>query len=300
MPSIHRMDTQRMKPEQGKRSGELIGGRYRLADLLGTGGQGEVYRAQDVREQDWVAVKVLRASPDPAARERMFREAHAMMMLLGTAAVRILDQQWAADGAMCLVMELLHGRDLDVVFDAYAAEGRQITAAEVLQWFGPVVEMLEAAHERGIAHRDLKPGNIFLLDEAHGGGVRVLDFGFAKLLRAPAITAAGMVAGTPSYLAPEAWNVAQGGAPPDHRVDLYALAAIVFRALGGRVPFPSKDFVELYGLVTKAPRPSLHALRPDLPREIDDWVQQALAADPDERFLRGRAMWGALRGALGA
>jgi serine/threonine-protein kinase len=285
-------------PPSNGRKGELIAKRYQLEELIGTGGQGEVYRARDLYDKEWVAVKVLRGSPDPAVRERMFREAYAMAVLTGTSAVRVMDQQWAEDGSMCLVMELLHGRDLASELEQRDARGERVSVAEVLAWFAPVVSTLEAAHDRGIAHRDLKPANVFLVDEAHGGGVRVLDFGFAKLLRAPAITAAGVVAGSPSYLAPEAWTAISGGTPPDHRADLYALAVMIFRCLAGRLPFEGTDVVQLYKAVTAGPRPSLCAHRPELPPEVDDWVAQALAIDPSQRFFRARGMWTALERVL--
>jgi len=125
----------------------------------------------------------------------------------------------------------------------------------------------------------------------------VLDFGFAKLVRAPVITSGDMIAGSPRYIAPESWHGGKKGAL-DHRADVYALGAIVFRALGGRVPFPQVNIADLLTAVTTAPRPSLCALRPDLPPDVDHWVEQALAADPSARFLRVRGMWNALGRAL--
>ena len=139
-----------------------------------------------------------------------------------------------------------------------------------------------------IVHRDMKPKNIFVVDPAHGGGVKLLDFGFAKFLRMRSVTAQGMVAGSPSYIAPEQW-LGQG-ATLDGRVDVYGLAAVMFRALTGRPPFLASDLHELLVLVTSAPRPSLHALRPDLPPAVDDWVEQALAIDREERFSTVRAL----------
>ncbi|MET0594318.1 MAG: serine/threonine-protein kinase, partial [Polyangiaceae bacterium] len=156
------------------------------------------------------------------------------------------------------------------------------------------VDTLEAAHVRGIVHRDLKPGNIFVLDS---GGARLLDFGLAKVMAAAPLTNSGMVAGSPSYIAPEVWK----GNPRalDHRIDVYSLGAIIFRALSGAVPFGGKDILEKLALVTTGDRPSLHELRPDLPQEVDTWVAEVLAVDPDLRFRQVRGMWNALRGILG-
>ena len=133
----------------------------------------------------------------------------------------------------------------------------------------------------------LKPSNVFILDN---GQVRLLDFGFAKFTRMRPLTLAGMAAGSPSYIAPEIWR----DAPLlDQRIDVYSLGAIMFRALAGRPPFVSADLSELLMLVTTAPRPSLHELRPDLHPRIDDWVQHALAAAPGERFSSVRALYNA-------
>ena len=263
-----------------------------------------VYAARDRVDGDDVAVKVLHAKAvkreardqGPDSQERMFREAQAMASLAGTAAVRVLHQLWADDGAMCLVMELLHGESLAAYLDAHALRGEGMAPSHLFTLLEPIVHTLEEAHTRGIVHRDLKPENVFIVDPARGGGVRLLDFGFAKFVRAPPITDIGMVAGSPCYIAPEAWL--HGSAGLDHRIDIYALGVILFRALGGHVPFDAPDMRELYKLVTTAARPSLHALRPDLAPSVDEWARQALAVRPDDRFNRVLAMWNALRAAL--
>lgn len=281
------------------RVGEVVADRYCLVELLGQGGQGQVYRAFDQQDGEHVAVKVLSDAfaSDPEWRERMLREAHALVSLGGTAAVRVLDQQWTRDGALCLVMELLHGKSFDDHLLGLEAKGARLLIADLVPIIEPVVATLERAHAQGIVHRDVKPANLFIVDPDHGGGVRLLDFGFAKFLRLRSFTQDGVVAGSPSYLAPEAWR-----AKPrelDHRVDVYALAALIFRALSGSPPFYSEDIAVLLELVTTAPRPSLHALRPDLPPEIDTWARQALAVEREQRFFRITAMWNAFREVCG-
>jgi len=287
------------------RIGQVLGGRYELLRKMGAGGQSVVYAALDRVDGDEVAVKVLHARAvkrearepmGPDAQERMFREAQAMASLAGTAAVRVLHQLWADDGAMCLVMELLHGDSLSTYLDAREKRGERMPPRVLFDLLAPIVHTLEEAHTRGIVHRDLKPENVFIVDPAKGGGVRLLDFGFAKFVRAPPITDTGMVAGSPCYIAPEAWL--QGSSGLDHRIDIYALGVILFRALGGQVPFDAADMRDLYKLVTTAHRPSLHALRPDLPASVDEWTRQALAVRPDDRFNRVLAMWNALRAAM--
>jgi len=279
-----------------RRLGQVVGGRYRIDLAIGSGGQSVVYRAQDIRDGDWVAVKVLDQSlaQDPTFRERMFREARAMTMLTGTAAVRALDQAWAPDGALCLIMELLVGEELDDYIARFEEQGQRLPL-DHLKWITqPVVRTLELAHQNGIVHRDIKPANIFVLQD---GSVRLLDFGFAKFTRMPSMTAFGEAAGSPTYMAPECWR----GDPLklDQRIDVYSLGAVLFFVLAGQPPFPKTSLGDLMMKVTHDPRPSLHALRPDLPKEVDDWVEQSLAIDPDKRFVRVGAMWAVLAGILG-
>ena len=280
------------------RTGQVIGGRYQVLETVGHGGQSVVYRARDLRDGDEVALKILKGefANDSSWRERMAREAAAMASLRGTAAIQIYDQQFTQDGALALVMEFLHGNDLDHWLAAIEAHGRRIGPREVIPLLEPVIYTLEAAHQQGIVHRDLKPSNIFILSPEHGGGVRLLDFGFAKFTRLRGLTMENMVAGSPSYIAPESW---MGKRDIDHRVDIYALGAMIFRCLTGRTPFEAKDLVTLMKAVTAGERPSLHALRPDMPKQIDDWVQQALAIDPNARFVRLFGMWQAFRGIVG-
>jgi serine/threonine-protein kinase len=273
------------------RIGDVLGGRYELRDVIARGAQGFLYRAKDLTDGDDVAVKTLRnKTRDPDALERLFREGHAMTQLQGTSAVRVLDQVNMADGTACLVMELLRGRELAEQLTELEQANERMPLSEVKEIFAPIVRTLDAARELGIVHRDIKPENIFLIHPAYGGGVRLLDFGFARFVRNMRITADGMVAGSPSHIAPEAW---MGMPDLDHRADVYGLGVVLFRVLAGRVPFWGHP-VDLMRTVVSGPRPSLLAYRPDLSPAIDGWVQHALAADRDRRFSRTTALWNAL------
>ena len=274
--------------------GQVLGGRYEIISVIGRGGQSTVYRARDQIDGDDVAIKVVHgAVGDPDATERIFRESQSMSQLSGTSAVWILHQVRTEDGALGLVMELLHGRDLEAHLTELEARHELPELGWVERTFAPIVETLGIAHDRGLVHRDLKAENIFLIDAAHGGGVRLLDFGFVKLLRSPTITGSEMIGGSPSYLPPETWL--QGAAAADVRADVYSLSVILFRAVAGRLPFDGETVVELMVAVTSSPRPKLSAELPAFSPEIDAWVEQALASERNNRFTSVRAAWRALR-----
>jgi serine/threonine-protein kinase len=214
---------------------------------------------------------------------------HALTVLAGTAAVRVYHQVWGEDGTLFLIMELLHGANLETCLDVAKERQQQLGFADLVPIMEPVVSTLEAAHAAGILHRDLKPSNIFVQND---GSVRLLDFGFAKFLRMRSVTLAGHIAGSPSYIAPECWK--ESTEALDQRIDVYGLSAVLFRALAGRPPFVGDGVIQIMRQCASAPRPSLHALRPDLPEAVDDWVKAALAIERDERFSTVRASWRAL------
>jgi serine/threonine-protein kinase len=276
------------------RLGQTIGGHYRIEAKVGEGGQSVVYRARDERVGRDVAIKIMHKAmaQDAHSLERMKREWGALLTLVDTpAALLVLDQVWTADGCMGLVTELLTGMDLD---DYLAKNGERLPVPEIRRLLGPVIETLDRAHSQGVVHRDIKPGNIFVVTDPPG--VRLLDFGFAKFANLQSFTVAGSVAGSPRYIAPEAW---MGFKDLDARIDVYSMGALIFRCLAGRTPFDAENMLMLWRAVTEWPRPSLHEIRPDLPREIDGWVQLALAIDRDQRFQNVRALWNAFVGTVG-
>lgn len=285
------------KSEFDQRIGEIVLGRYRIDAVIGAGGQGVVYRAQDNRTGQDVAIKVLlaHAERDPTSRERMAREAQALSALAGTAAVGIYDQGFTRDGRFLLVQELLLGNNLEEELGRMSAAGRQFLVRDLPFLFDPITSTLERAHALDIIHRDLKPENVFLEKRGSLMRVRMLDFGFAKFRNMKALTMEGFVAGSPSYIAPETWKQL----PVTPSVDDYSLAAMIFRVLAGRPPFVEANLYEMVRLVSGGPRPSLHALRPDLPPGVDAWVKKALAVDATERYRGPTETFGALRRILG-
>jgi eukaryotic-like serine/threonine-protein kinase len=272
------------------RVGQLIGQRYELQAIIGRGGQGMVYRAFDRWMGRAVAVKTLdsKAAREPKMVERLMREQQAMTVLKGTAAVEVFDMCQGNDGELCLVMELLTGLDLDEHLYALSQRKERMPLPRVAEIFDPIVSTLQTAHSAGILHRDLKPANIFLLD---GGSVRLLDFGMARLKNAAPLTAAGTVMGSPSFMAPEAWNGLSD--LMDQRADVYSLGVILFLVLAGDLPFEGNTLQEKFRSVTSGQRASLLAARPDLPRGADDWVALALARDREQRFVNVQALWSA-------
>jgi eukaryotic-like serine/threonine-protein kinase len=278
--------------------GRVIAGRYRLEEVLGRGGQAVVHRAVDSRTGRQVAVKELSGAMalEPTVVARVVREQQAMVALAGTNAVEFVDLCEESDGTLCLVMELLEGRDLESHLSELERAGELLPVSEMVAIMQPVVDTLDRAHSVGIVHRDLKPSNIYLLSERLGGGTRLLDFGLANLASAEPLTAAGLVMGSPSYIAPESWAGIPGRAGT--RADLYSLGVILFRMLGGRMPFSGKTLLEKMKNTTGAERPSLRDLRKELPAQVDIWVERALAVDPKDRFASPAACFGELLWAL--
>jgi serine/threonine-protein kinase len=185
-------------------------------------------------------------------------------------------------------MELLEGKNLEEYLVQWEDKGHFFPLEHVGKIFEPVVHTLALAHKHGIVHRDLKPGNIYVMSAERGGGVRLLDFGLAKVMSAKPLTREGMVAGSPSFIAPEVWK----GDPRklDQRIDIYSLAALIFRVIAGRPPFMG-SMLELMQLVLSAERPSLHALRSELPKDVDGWATKALAIAPGDRYQTIEEMW---------
>jgi eukaryotic-like serine/threonine-protein kinase len=279
-------------------SGIVIADRYELLGLIAEGGQALICRARDRQTDQLVAVKMLTsvAAQNLEFVQRLAREQEAMLALAGTSAVAVLDLCRAPGGAPCLVMELLEGMDLERQLGQLEDRNERLTMDRTFEIFDAIVETLERAHAAGILHRDLKPANIFLLAPEAGGGVRLLDFGLSRMKTATPLTVMGTILGSPSYIAPEVW----GGKPDllDQRVDVYSLAVILFRVLSGHMPFEGESLHDKFIQATTAERPRMSRFRPDLPPEIDAWVQHALAIDPDQRFSTVRALWNALLSSL--
>ena len=269
--------------------GDVIDGRYLLEREIGRGGHGVVYASTDRQTGARVALKLLRQNiaEDPQFAVRLEREAQSLQMLWDESVVRVHSFGTDQEGSVFMVMELLDGETLDDHLWDLEGFGDRMSAFEVLRCLDPVARALHTAHTKGIIHRDVKPANIFRINPEAGGGVRLMDFGLVKIEGSEQLTQAGMIAGSPSYIAPEVWRCEAF----DHRIDVYSLAAVTFRCLAGRAPFAAPNPLELFMKAIKDERPKLTTFRPDLPPAVDAWVAEALAIDKDRRYGYVSTMW---------
>jgi serine/threonine-protein kinase len=275
---------------RGKFSGQTLAG-YQLGELIGRGAMGEVYEATETRSGLRVAIKVLAPASlgNPDHVRRFFRELRTAVGIGSPHIVRVLEV--GEQPVPYLVMERLTGQTLAEIL----RDRRTLDGEEVVAMIAQVGAGVTAAATAGIVHRDLKPANLFF-DQGPPQGLgcwKILDFGVARAVDAGETMTGGKIVGTPSYMSPEQ---ASGGAV-DPRTDLYALAAIAYRALTGHPPFAGRELADtLYRVVHAAPaRPSLLA---DLPRDVDLVLAIGLAKRPDERFETAADLVGALAGAF--
>ncbi len=282
-------------PEGLPQIGELVGERYRIERLVGSGGMAHVLAARHVQLGHPVAVKVLDPSlgADSDAKERFSREARAMAALTSPHAVRVHDVGMLASGLPFMVMELLDGKDLSSVL----AERGRLPIDEACAYVEQACEAVDEAHEAGLVHRDIKPQNLFLANVRGGRPiVRVLDFGIARAIggrvgKLQTITRVGDVIGTLAYMAPEQIKSSRS---VDQRADVWALGAVLYRLVTGRHPFvatPQPALVE--AILTGAPM-AMTALRPDVPVVLESVVMRCLRKAPEERFPSARSLRSAL------
>jgi Tol biopolymer transport system component len=262
-------------------------GPYEILSPLGHGGMGEVYRARDSRLNRVVALKVLpdSAAGDPERLARFEREARAVAALNHPHIVTIHSIE-TVEGVPLLTMEVVEGRALS---DLIPPGG--LALAEFLTIAIAVSEAVAAAHQKGITHRDLKPGNVMIGEREHEGRIKVLDFGLAKLAAAahepdattmavPAATGEGLILGTAAYMSPEQAE----GKPADARSDLFSLGAMFYEMATGQRPFTGDTAIAIISSIVKdTPTPILE-LKPSLPRELGRVVRRALAKDAERRY----------------
>ena len=255
-------------------AGRVIAGRYEIAEVLGTGGAGIVYRALDRSLGEPVALKTLRPDAlhdDPAALERLRSEIRLARRISHRNVVRTHDIG-EADGLHFISMELVTGTSLRELLD----RERRLPVPATLAIARQICRALEVAHEQGIIHRDIKPQNLMVQPD---GVLKVMDFGIARLARrgtpGEGLTRTGMVVGTPAYMAPEQLL----DDDVDARADLYAVGVVLYECLTGRRPFEADTPVTLLARKMGEPPPSPRDLVPDVPMVLSQLVLRTLGAD---------------------
>jgi serine/threonine protein kinase len=267
--------------------GTTLDARYKIMRAIGEGGMGVVYEALHVLIEKHVAIKVLRDTftSRPDVVERFRQEAKSASKIGHPNIVDVSDFGETPSGQSYIVMEMLQGED---VADVLARE-RVLPPPRVVRIVYQVARALHATHKKNIVHRDLKPENIYLIEcDGTQDIVKVVDFGVAKMndIEVPnggrKLTRTGMIFGTPEYMSPEQAL----GKPFDHRVDIYALGAILFELLSGRVPFTGENFMEILAHHGNTPVPGLRSFNPALSISpaLEAIVARSLEKDPALRY----------------
>jgi serine/threonine protein kinase len=249
-------------------------GHYQITRKLGAGGNGEVYQARDLEVGRDVALKTLhpQLGSDARARER-FRSEAANLGRLNHPNITTLYTIVRDESAQCMVMELLHGRELTDVIEQVG----RLTVPEALAVIGQFGTGLTYAHRAGIIHRDIKPSNVMLQDD---GLLKIMDFGIARAQGAKRLTADGTAVGTLDYMSPEQVQGGQG----DERSDIYSLAILLYELLSGQPPFVSNSDYNLQRAHLELKPPRLINTVPGLPAAVDAALAKALAKKPTDRF----------------
>jgi eukaryotic-like serine/threonine-protein kinase len=257
-------------------AGARIGDRYRVERLIGRGGMGAVYLAHDEVLGDLVALKLISSawSTDPeAATARFRREASAARRISSPNVIRIHDLGETRDGLLFISMEYVAARTLADLLDARGS----LTIDDTRDIIRQVCDGLEAAHNAGVIHRDLKPQNILVGER---NAVKIIDFGLAKTTFLGEMTATGLILGTPQYMSPEQVR----GRPVDARSDIYALGALTYHTLTGRPPFNGDTPIAVTFAACTEPAVDPRELRSDVPAVLAKAILAALAKEPSERL----------------
>ncbi len=279
------------------RLGTVLQDKWTLDSVLGIGGMAAVYAATH-RNGKRVAVKMLHPefNHDEEVRTRFLQEGYAANTIQHDGAVSVLDDDLAPDGSAFIVMEMLEG---ETVEQRWERSGQRLPVADVLWIVDQLLDVLVAAHAKSVVHRDIKPENLFV---TKSGAVKVLDFGIAKVFERQqsrqSATRAGMVMGTPAFMAPEQalahWEEVDG------RTDIWAVGATMFMLLSGQHVHEAQSSQEQLILSATAPARSLTTVAPGVARQVVAIVDRALAFDRSGRWPDASAMQAAVRTVLDA
>jgi serine/threonine-protein kinase len=271
------MAAARVKP------GDVLGGKYKVERILGTGGMGIVVAARHIDLGQRVALKFMlsEAMSDTGHAERFLREAKAAVQLKSVHTARVLDVGRLKNDEPYMVMEYLEGRDLDAELAATGALPPHVAVDYILQ----ASEALAEAHGLGMIHRDVKLKNLFLTTTVDGRPlVKVLDFGLAKRLGAlgdVSLTSTSAVFGSPQYMSPEQMKSAKD---VDFRSDIWSIGVCLYELVTGRVPFDAGGVAEICAMVLKDPVPPPSQFVRGLPQDLERVILQCLEKNPDDRL----------------
>ena len=264
--------------------GHLFAGRYQIEQILGRGGMGVVYKANDAQLDETVAIKTLPGdvmTKSPEDLERFKREIRLARKITHRNVLRTFDYG-EAEGVYFISMEFVRGYTLSELLDE--APNRQMPSRAAVGIARQISRGLHAAHEQGIIHRDIKPQNV-LIDAK--GEVKLMDFGIARMAETPeGVTQAGLIVGTPHYMSPEQVR----GLQLDARSDVYSMGVLIYEMLVGRRPFESSSLTGvLTAHITEAAKPPID-LRPDIGREVNAIVMRCLTKEPKTRYADAGAL----------
>ena len=252
---------------------------YKILEKLGEGGMGVVYKAEDTKLQRVVALKFLpeNLTRDAEAKARLIQEARAAAALNHPNICTIYEID-ESEGQVFLALEFIEGETLKKKVNS-----DQLSVTSVIEYALQIASGLQAAHERGVVHRDIKSANVMLTTK---GQIKIMDFGLAKLAGSSLLTKEKSTMGTVAYMSPEQAR----GRKVDPRTDLWSFGVVLYEMLTGQLPFQSDhEQVMIYAIINETPEP-ISDLRPDTPKELEDIVNKALTKNPDKRYQNVDAM----------
>lgn len=268
----------------GNLVGKVLCGKYEITEVIGEGGMGAVYKAKHKNLGHYVAAKIIKKDQmlDERNRKRFEQEAKIMALCKHRNLVMVYDHGHNDDGCPYIVMEYIEGQNLGTII----ADRQRLDFEEALPIFMQICDALQHAHQNGLIHRDLKPGNVMLIEDQEGMTVKVLDMGLAKIMPSGEnagqhLTQTGEIFGSPLYMSPE-----QGlGNALDHRSDIYSMGCLMYEVLTGTAPFKGDNFIQTVFAHINSPAEPFAKVAPNvrIKPSVEKAVLTCLAKDPSRR-----------------